>query len=243
MPLSIEFIPAKKIGEPLFRELNDFRRRFIKLKPGIDGEKDFSEFRRFFTDEVTVTLFRDRQRRLRGFYGYGLDMLPGRRVLIYGEYLFIDPAYRGSVSLILSNVLIGLRLVYRYRVLVGYLCIVAQPASFVFLSHIAADQKAWTARDPDIPDAERAVISAFIERFLAGNYDRELGTVKLRTIPAQIRARGRPGSKRHDALRRFEDLNPTWNEGHGLPCVSRLTLRGLGKAIAIRLRWLKSPRT
>ena len=116
--LRTRFFPSPQIDQGLLRQLWRLRLDYFRLGPDVTEEEDWAEFSAYFRrDRRDVIVFFDRRGTPVGFYvnSYDVFELGDRKaVVIWIEYTYMRPAYRGHVAFILAGFRLFLRLLWRF---------------------------------------------------------------------------------------------------------------------------------
>lgn len=234
--LRLRLIPPDAITPALCRQMWQLRLQNIRLRPEVDPEDDYAAFAAYFHGGATAVTFWDAAGALQGFHGWSLtqrEVLGQRFSRVVAEYAFFNQGHRGGPELVLAALRLATPLLLRDRrrrkVVVG----VAYPGTYVSARLMAA--RLVSLRGPEITPAERLLLEEFAAEHGGAGFDRAAGVVRMRTVPILQDRTSRRAPVRA-ALAEFEQLNPRWREGYGLPILIDLSWSAAGRAIQRGLR-------
>ena len=229
------------LDEDEVRALWRLRTSLLRLKPEVDPERDFANFRRF-VDAAWVTRVLDRDDRPRVMLCHQRfdGELDGQRYrLALFEYGFNDASLRGhpSVAFAFGQALLACRSwrpgVRDYFVGVGY------PRSAVLVTRAVPDLR--LSFDPSLDPLERHLVRRAIEQLGPDKFD-ERGVAEFPTLPDPICPRWRAKHADVPILRAFEAEVPNWMEGRGATLIGRLDGTMLAFARELGRRMTTRPR-
>jgi hypothetical protein len=222
--LEVAHLRCETLSEETFVALWKLRCSLIELKPDVKLDEDYASFRGFFSEPgARCSVLRDRDKTIHGFLGWydRSTSVDGATVgVIDSDYFFMNPRYRGRPEM--THVALGpcARVALKHRarrvVIVGH----GYPASVLSGSQFSS--RVCFMQDGDVRPWERDAMRRFIDRFCPSSYDPRSGLVKMRTVPPRP---ARPPRSRgtRALLARFEQHNPRWTEGWGLPYLIHMT--------------------
>jgi len=242
--LRVELSDGRRLGGDALREMSDFRRSIMRMKPEVDLDADFERFAAFITRCPIVMRARDRDGALRGtFVVRWIDgVRDGRRWrLVLPEYAFFHPSLRGSPALPWA---VLRALCSRLDVLVGhdvYLGGVAYPTGVLALDGIFGPARFLS--DPDLDAPTRESLERIVAEIAGARFDAATGRVNMPTRPPRPGPRWFERMAARPIFARYEARCPEWLDGYALPCVFRVEARGVADAVrrtisrSLRARW------
>jgi hypothetical protein len=239
---------GRTLSPDALRELSDFRRSIMTMKPDVDLDADFGRFRGFVTRCPIVMCVRDEGGALRG--SFVVRWIEGERGgrpwrLVLPEYGFFHPSLRGSPAFPWA----ALRAMAAHpNVLRGrdvFIGGVGYPTGVLALEGLFAPVQFLS--DPHLDDDARHHLERVVTEIAGPRFDAATGRVCMPTLPPRPSARWFRRMAARPTLARYQAQCPDWLDGYALPCVVRVDPRGvvgaLGRALArsARARWESEP--
>jgi hypothetical protein len=228
-PLFPSVVSPDRISPELSLDLWRLRLSHMELKAGVVPEDDFRKFDETLRNGFKAVVFRCHRRVLQGFYawrertiGHGADAY----VEVSFEYTYMNAAYRNHPLWALSGALQALPLFLRGKPV--FFFGLTYPGSFISLHLMTAGLT--TLRDGDLSPFQRAALQAFARDIGGAGFDDATGLVKVRLVAGERGAPRRANVRR--LFERYEQLNPTWRQGHALPVMAELSLSAVAAAVS-----------
>lgn len=212
-----EYAEGSQVGERRLRELWQLRVDMLDLQR--TPEEDWDYFRSFVTrPDSAVLTFCSPDGRAQGFFTIAfmpVDHLGSKGLLLYSKYFYFREGYRGHYMTILAPWVllpIGVR---DYGLRSVHFVSTTFPQSFVSLSRSAGNVR--TLADRETTPWQREALLGFVRSLYAAEFDETRGVIVGQNV---VDTPSLPKSDEARALHsRYEQLNPTWRQGHTLPII------------------------
>lgn len=233
---------VKKGAEITEEELNqmyEIRAYFMRLKPSVRKEDDFSFFEKMVRRANKVYHFVDSKNQIKGSYVYYQheeysENNRRKRIVVEPEFGFVLDAYHGKYipQTVRYNTL---KYLFRYPFTLKYMIGPYYPNSF--LSLLKHSPEVWALGDPEIPQEFRDIIIGFAERHQLIENGKFNGVKNLNTVPRRMTTESElKRLESHPCYARYKQQNPNWAEGYGLIVVCKINFRALGHQLAMTFK-------
>lgn len=230
--LRVDNVDTLRQGD--LRELWELRIEQLPLKPTVDPEEDFAKFSKIIANasEVNRVYFGDTLVGM--FASWRRDgVVDGKRFRwIAFEYGATKPEWRGARALRLAylrTVLVNLDLrpgTLHYVGGIGYPIGAMVVARFGEKTHYLGEE---------VPAEVARIFDIMLEELAPEGLDSERGGVIFPTVPRPLSEGWLQRRGEDPSYRRYIALNPNWQEGRGLPVLSKLGPGQTTRAFAKRL--------
>lgn len=240
----VSLCDGRELSPDSLREMSDFRRSIMSMKPEVDLDTDHEHFAGFITRCPIVVRVRDRSGALRGTFA--MHWVDGGRAgrrwrLFVPDYAFFHPSLRGSPALpwaIFRTITLRPHLLIGREVFLGG---VGYPTGALALEKVFGPIRLRSDLDLDGPTRE--VLDWLVTEFAGQKFDVATGRVWMPTRPPRPSARWFERMASRPTFARYVAQCPDWLDGYGLPLVCRVRFRDFAAAghhaitRALRMRW------
>lgn len=231
---------GRKLSANELRELSNFRRSIMRIKPEVGLEVDFHHFSNFVTRCPIVMRVRDKEGTLRGMFAvrWVEGTYAGRSWRLFlPEYFIFHDSLRGSPVMPWAVVR---TMVSCVPLLVGKIDIflggVGYPTGVLAVDRLFGAIHFHS--DPDMDPITRHLLDRVVNEIAGPRFDGSTGCVYMPTIPPRPSARWFQHMAARPTLARYERICPNWLEGYALPVVWRFRVDF--SLLQVGLRTLKS---
>lgn len=244
LAMRVHIDDGRALSAEAIREMSDFRRSIMHMKPEVDLARDHENFARFVSRSPVAMRARDRDGVLRGtFVSRWLDgARDGRRWrLLLPEYGFFHESLRGSGAMpyaMLRAILSTPSLFVGRDVYLGG---VGYPTGVLSVDGVFGPARFFA--DPGLDPFSRELLEIVRDEIAGDRFDPATGRVTMPTRPPRPSPRWFARMASRETFARYESLCPEWLDGVALPVLFRLEPRRVTETVrralgrSLRRRW------
>lgn len=222
--LRIKVLAGRQLPDALVRQMSDLRRSVMTMKPSVNLARDFEKFSAICRSSDSAILFFDQAEELAGmyllFFRTGRAQNGQRYLLVLSEFAFMRPAYRANPALPRSLFHWIARVLWQWRGESIWFGGLGYPTGMLagqkfFGEMVLRGEAGLTAMQSEL-------LNLITAEFAGSSWEQEKGYASMPTIPPQVSVQWQLEAEQDAFYQRYLQLCPNWQQGYGLPGVTRV---------------------